>query len=139
MTPPERSTIESDRAKWLIVLFLVALIGWPITHKVLKHLRTKPCSRCGDATTNANGACSACVRKEHEARPRQAREAAKSRARDYAARRKYAEEERLRQLRTMEQLHALSGAEVETLVGSLEKLDARLTAAAMMELTSSWK
>jgi len=113
----------SDRATWLIILFLVALIGWPITHKVLKQLRTKPCSRCGDATTNATGACSACGRKEQDERHRQSREAAESRAREYAARRKYAEEERLRQLRTMEQLHALSGTEVETLVGSLfEKL-----------------
>ncbi len=113
----------SNRATWLIILFLVALIGWRITHKVLKHLRTKPCSRCGDATTNAAGVCSACVRKEQGGRHRQSREAAESRAREYAARRKYAEEERLRQLRTMEQLHALSGTEVETLVGSLfEKL-----------------
>jgi len=113
----------SDRATWLIILFLVALIGWPITHKVLKQLRTKPCSRCGDATTNATGACSACGRKEQDERHRQSREAAESRAREYAARRKYAEEERLRQLRTMEQLHALSGTEVATLVGSLfEKL-----------------
>ena len=124
----ESSTSSSADQFWpsLIVLVVVGLGAWAFYKGLKEGLTTKKCTRCGIRNRERGLFCSACLTTMHEeARHASAQREAQERARaaERQHQREQREEEARRRLRTLEELHRLSGTPFEELIASLFKRD----------------
>ena len=116
---------QNDNDGWavyglLIVFGLIWLFG--------KRRRTFPCRKCQSPSAAQGGLCRNCEQAEAAERRRREQAAREQAAREAEQARQRAEEERLRSLRTMANLHALSGTEFEDVVAKLfARLDCQVT------------
>jgi uncharacterized Zn finger protein (UPF0148 family) len=124
-SPPPASSPSADG--FIVIVVAAILIG--LVFKVFHGLQKKKCARCGSLISGTGTYCPSCVattqgeeRRAHA--QRQAEEQAK--ADERRRQRERSEEEARRRLRTLDELHKLTGPKFEELIASLFKRDGYL-------------
>jgi len=117
---PGGATVRPPEAPILPTILFTGFIGY-VAWTAIRYATTKTCTVCRtQRTRNTSGVCFACEgRRRAEEQEAQRRE--EGRAAEESSRR--AEEERRRRIRTLDDLHRMSGSEFEAFVASLFKRD----------------